>query len=436
MTLAPERPLTAHEARSALAAEWESAQPSTPDEILEFYRRSECLGDDLEAFHNQPERKRWTEILVHLAKATEAKVVVDIGSGAGHDLRALRDANVAEVYGVEPNAILAHATESDAIVVYRDVAYAPIERADVLSCIDVLEHVVDPESFLGSIAKRAKLGAMLLESVATCDLGTPLHLRANVGWKSGRVLEQNGWEQVALEGRARVWQRTHLEQQTRTAFIVCAYRAISLPTVAAMLRLKDIPNPEYGWRVHLGGEAGINRARSIAVSKWWADSADEVFLMVDDDIIFETHDAEKIVDECRNGHDIICAAYPVRDASHVALRGLTGEFNFGPNLPPVEVRHATTGFLAVHRRVLDTMIPTLPLCHANQPFAFWPMFDFKVIEDEMTGGYNYLSEDYTFSEVAGQLGFKSWLDPSIKIGHIGQVTMDIANMAKIREALG
>ena len=86
-----------------------------------------------------------------------------------------------------------------------DVADAPVEDADVLNCVDVLEHVVDPETWLGSIAHRAKEGCMLLESCATDDLGTPLHLASNRGWHPGRVLQTHGFERMAEEGRLRVW---------------------------------------------------------------------------------------------------------------------------------------------------------------------------------------------------------------------------------------
>lgn len=436
MTLAPEAPLTAMEARSALAAEWASVSPRTPDEINQFYRQSEHLEADLEAFHTDPERQRWTEVLVHLATdVVRAKVVVDIGCGAGHDLRALRTAlPVAQLHGVEPNHGLRWQVSQHAPCV-ADVADAPIEEADLLSCFDVLEHVPDPEGFLAGIAARAKVGAVLMETVATHDIGTPLHLPANRGWRPGHCMEAHGWERIGQEGRARIWQRITAAPSTHTALILCAYRSVSLPTVTSILKLLNDPENRLGWRVSLAGEAGINRARSVMASRWWAETADDVFLMLDDDIVFEPSDAEHLVELCRNGHDIICAAYPVRDAGHIALRGLGTTLDFAPGLPPQEIRHATTGFLAVHRRVLDAMIPTLPLCHGNQPWAFWPMFDFKVIEDEAAGGHNYLSEDYYFSEMAKELGFKVWLDPTVRLGHLAQVSLSVSNMAKVREAL-
>lgn len=399
--------------------------------MFRFYQTSEHLQADLDAFHTSPTRQLWTDNLVHVARKAEPKVAIDIGSGAGHDLRALREAlPELTLYGVEPNDRL-RAMGWEWARMEPDVSTAPIETADLISCFDVLEHVVNPEAFIGDIARRAKLGALLLETCATFDTGTPLHLRENRGWKPGHALESAGWVKRGGVDRMRVWQRERLEPATQTALLICAFRSVSLPTMQCILQLLDDPANPYGWRVSLNGEAGINRSRSIMASRWWAETADDVFLMLDDDIVFQPEDAEKIVTECRNGHDIICAAYPVRDGGHVAIRGYGKGFEFGPNYPPVEIRYAATGFIAVHRRVLDAMIQTLPLCHGNQPWAFWPLFDFKTIEDEASGGHNYLSEDWNFCDMAMKLGFKVWLDPSIRLKHLGQVPISVSNMEAV-----
>ncbi len=443
---------SAAEARSALAAEWAERNPQTPDEVAEFYRESKLQEDDLEAFHAHPERQGWTRLLVHCAgqivtgvAAAEGQapvVAVDIGSGAGHDLRSLADAHPQiHLFGVEPNVKLRERAEARLIdaqsTLVADVADAPIGTADLLSCFDVLEHLPDPEAFLSDIASRAMIGATLLESCATFDTGTPLHLACNRGWMPGRCLEQHGWDKVAEAGRVRVWRRMAYENRVSTALILCAYRAVSQPTHRAIVQLltHDRQNA-LGWREHHAGEAGINRARSIMASRWWKDTADDVFLMVDDDIVFEPEEAERIVTKCREGYDVIAGAYPVRDGGHIAMRTFGAvNIDFGPNAEPVHVRHMSTGFFAVHRKVLDALIPTLPLCHANMIWSFWPIFDYRVVEDEGAGGWNYLSEDYNFCELVGALGFKVWIDPSIRLQHLGLVPIDVQNMRKVHEAM-
>lgn len=437
---APRVAPSAQAARAALTAEWETRAPGTPSEVLEFYRTSEHLEGDLEAFHAEPGRQQWTAALVHVARNLKANLAVDIGAGAGHDVRALRTVGVALVHGVEPNDYLRVDLARDGFAMHADVSGAPIEDADLLSCFDVLEHVVDPEAFLGSIANRAKIGAVLIETCATFDLGTPLHLEANRGWRTGRAMEQHGWEKIADEDRVRVWQRRATTNRLSTSLILCAFRSVSLPTHRSIMKLIQAdPINARGWRENQAAEAGLLRARNIAASLWYTATADDVFLMVDDDIVFEPRDAEHLVDLCRDGHDIIAAAYPVRDGTQLAVRALAGQstnIEFGPGMAPREMRHMSTGFFAVHRRVLDALIPRLPLCHANQTWAFWPMFDFRVVPDSGAGGFNHLSEDYNFCENAIDAGFKVWLDPTIKLRHLGLVPISVQNMAAMSEAIG
>lgn len=438
-------PLSAVEARAALAAEWEARAPRTPDEVRAFYRTSEHLEADLDAFHTDPLRAKWTEVLLYTVKGCQAKSVCDIGSGNGHDLRALRAAYPGiELYGVEPNDYLrehvSDPTGQLGLYFYTDIESADIEHYDLMSCFDVLEHVPDPDAFLGQIATRAKLGAVLVETCATHDCGTPLHLKANRGWRTGRVLELHGWDKVGEQGRVRVWQRMALQNRLSTSIIPVVFRSVSLPTHRAIMAvLTSDPEKRLGWRELPAGEAGLLRARNVAVSHWYTATADDVFLMVDDDIVFTPEDAERLVTKCREGYDVIAAAYPVRDGGHLAVRALPGADRatvaFGPGTEPVEMRHVGTGFFAVHRRVLDALIPTLPLCHAATEFAYWPVFAFRIVEDEAAGGWNNLTEDYNLCEMVRDLGFKVWVDPSIMLQHLGLVPITLKNMTAIHEAI-
>ncbi len=158
--------------------------------------------------------------------------------------------------------------------------------------------------------------------------------------------------------------------------------------------------------------------------------------MIDDDQEFSPGDAERLVTLCREGHDVIAAAYPVRDGTHLAIRTWSDEpVTFGDGTEPFEVRWAGTGFFAVHRKVLDAMIPTLELCFGAHSWAYWPLFEFMRVPDDHAGGINELSEDYGFCEKARALGFKVWCDPRIKLDHYGLVPISIRNMDRMKEAI-
>lgn len=426
----------AEKARRTLADEWNQQNPQTPAEILEFYRNTPNLGEDLEVFHDDPTRQTWTRALLHVARQGEAKTAIDIGCGAGHDIKALAETGV-EVVGVEPNDLLRDQLVHDGYNVLSDITEAPIELADVLSCFDVLEHVPDPEAFLGYIASRAQIGAVLLETCATFDCGTPLHLPQNRGWRTGRCMERHGWDKIAEEGRIRVWQRKALENRVSTAIIPVSFRSITMPTHRSVVALLTVnPLNPLGWREFTASEAGLLRARNIAASRWYTDTADDVFLMIDEDITFTPDEADRLVTRCREGCDIIAAAYPVRDGSNLAIRTFgAASVMFGQGEKPFQVRQAGTGFMAVHRKVLDKLIPTLPLIHGNQPWSYWPIFSFRVVPDEAAGGFNELTEDYNLCELARDLGFGVWVDPSIKLDHYGVVPISISNMTRIKEAI-
>jgi SAM-dependent methyltransferase len=427
-------------ARDALATEWRAANPRTADDVAAFYATAQGIVGDLEAWHAHPMRREWTAMLVHVARQGGAARIVDIGCGAGHDLLALKEACPdAELFGVEPNEPARRHLVAAGIPCAAYVHDAPVETADLLICIDVLEHVPDPEGYLADIARHARIGCLLFETVGSFDITTPLHLRENIGWHPGRVLERCGWEQVdrTPDGRVRVWRRMAETGRRRAGLLLCAYRSVSAETLAAILAL-CAGGGAIGWRLRQkNGDALISRSRSIIVTKWWQETDDDVFLMLDDDVVFSPQDAERLAGLCRAGYDIVCGAYPTHDGGHLACRTLPGvtTIDFGPGTDPIEIQCAATGFMAVHRRVIDAMVGTMPLCHGKETWAFYPLFQCLVAENEAAGGYEWMSEDYGFSEMARQLGFRVWLDTQTLLRHMGNAAISVRNMAAMHAAI-
>lgn len=420
----------AGEVRERLADQWRSASPSSPAEIMRFYEQADQT-EDLDCFHAFPGRQSWTENLLHVVGTAKPKLVLDIGCGAGHDIRAVREQYPdVVVRGVEPSNLFRTALQADGFQIYKTVEQAPVETADVLSCFDVLEHVPDPETWLGAIAQRAKGDAILVETCSTFDMGTPLHLVENRGWHPGRVLERHGWVMTVASDRLRVWQRLRDAAADTTTLVVCAFRSVSIPTVMSLISLVGSLGPN-GHRVQFCSEAGINRARSIAASRWYRETDEQVLLFIDDDIRFSPRDALMLIERAKSGYEVVCGAYPVRGGQHLSLRTFdeTAVLGFGPNEPPVEIRWAATGFLAIHRKVFDALVPTLPLCMPGDPAAFWPLFTWsKDVEDTAVGGVTQLSEDWFFSQQARQAGFKVWLEPRIVLDHYGEVPFNVHTM--------
>jgi SAM-dependent methyltransferase len=425
------------EARGLLAAEWLTRSPQSPADIREFYRVSSQLAGDLHAWHNTPERQLMTDMLVHVAtQAGSGKGILDVGCGTGHDLGALRAAGFEQLMGVEPNDNLREMLLSEGFYVQPTLLAIDVPKADLIVCVDVLEHVNNPEGFLSIIAENAKLGTLLFEATATHDHETPLHLKANRGWHPGRCLERNGWwlvDTAEAADRVRVWERRAFQDTQHASLLACVYRSIGTSTHNAILSLLQ---GNSGWRERLlAGDGLIARSRSRITSSWWAETNDDVFLMVDDDVAFTAEDAEHLVDLVRDGKDIVCGAYPVHNGAHFAIKMLPGQQNetiaFGAG-EPIEIRYAATGFMAVHRRVIDALVPTLPMC---EPWSFLPFFQAMVVEDEVTGDHTLLSEDWGFCEMARRLGFRVWLDPRAILGHESSIPVSVRNMHIIQAAV-
>lgn len=401
--------------RDALAAEWARRNPSTPEEIAAFYRESEALGADLDAWHQTPERAAWTQFIVNVAAANKVQSVLDVGAGGGQDIRAIQDAmpSMAFLKAVEPNAALRK--RLGAVESIEDVYD---KEYDLVLCIDVLEHVPEPDALLAQIMEHVKVGGLLIEATATHDQSTPLHLPQIEGWEATQTLQKNGFVPVETLGRLVVWQRHEVE--TMPTVLVVAHREVCVPTIECLFELVGA-----GWPVgFVYGDALIDRARAKAVSSWYLNETSDVFLMIDDDIVFKAGDAARVAALAREKRSIACAAYPVADGGHLASRGWPGTtLNFGVEYEPVEIRWPATGFMAVHRDVITAMVESLgEPCYPDQPDRFWPMFTpFKQ-------GPDYLSEDYAFGQRAMDLGFKTWLDPKSILIHMKYKGLSVFNM--------
>jgi SAM-dependent methyltransferase len=397
--------------REQLADEWRRRSPIGRDEIAAFYRESEMLGADLDAWHDTPERQVWTRAIVEIAAGNDVETVLDVGAGAGHDLRAVSHLSLS---AVEPNSALRANLPGQT---YADISVVN-GTFDLVICIDVLEHVPDPEALLGKIIERVKFGGLLVEASATHDQETPLHLPELEGWVPDKFLQDNGFVAVQLIDRLAVWQKAEIK--VKPATIICvAHREITVPTVQCLFELVGM-----GWPIALPyGDALIDRARAKAVSSWFINQDDDVFLMVDDDIVFKAEDAARVVELAREKRSIACAAYPVADGGHLASRAWPGErLDFGPDIPAREIRWPATGFMACHRDVIEALTKSMDVCYPTQPDKFWPMFQPYPFEG------NYLSEDYAFGQRALELGFPTWLDPKTILFHLKVKGLSVLNM--------
>ena len=83
----------------------------------------------------------------------------------------------------------------------------------------------------------------------------------------------------------------------------------------------------------------------------------------------------------------------------------------------VPMLYPAGGCFAAHRRVFERLAKDLPLCNKDD-LHYYPFFAKMIVEDPDNGTID-LSEDWAFGERARRAGFDIWLDPSVRLGHIG-----------------
>lgn len=176
------------------------------------------------------------------------------------------------------------------------------------------------------------------------------------------------------------------------------------------------------------GDALIARSRNH-IAKIFLDSDCDVLWITDGDMVFEAPDILRI---CRTvskdkglKHAIVGGAYVTRQPPHrPALRlpeGVVVRFS-RDNHELIEVPFLATGCLAIHRKVFEKlvvdMVESHDMTYSVSENDYWPFFS-TFLNEVRENWHEELSEDYAFAKRAKDAGFTSWLDPSIRLGHVG-----------------
>lgn len=182
------------------------------------------------------------------------------------------------------------------------------------------------------------------------------------------------------------------------------------------------------------GDAAVDRARSIVGSTFLRSDAD-VMISIDSDIWFRPVDAISLAEKAMD-YDIIGALYMTRKINtQPAIMLPAGEgVSFDPDAKPVETPFVSGGFTAVHRRVFERLSLELPLCHQGwsdrgADTSFWP-FNMPLVIPWGPEGHIYLPDDWAFVQRAKDAGFKVWLDPSIRLGHVGMYMYTLEDLIR------
>ena len=191
------------------------------------------------------------------------------------------------------------------------------------------------------------------------------------------------------------------------------------------------PGVEYA---PMTGDALIERARSVSATWFLENSTADIHLSIDSDITGFTVEDTMAMCELAMEHGIVGASYVCRSAARTFpasyyADGVRVEHAFEHKAVPI--KWAATGFLAVHRRVFESLKEDLPLLHPADERHFYPFYQTMIYDrDDIDNGPILLSEDYAFCERARQKGFGVYLDPAVRLGHIGSYIYRLEDIAQ------
>lgn len=212
----------------------------------------------------------------------------------------------------------------------------------------------------------------------------------------------------------------------------CIWREVAAEHHKALIPLLRQPGIQYGPQV---GDALIERARGISATYFLRNTDADVHLSIDSDIVgFSVEDTLKMC-ALAEEYGIVGGSYVCRSASRTFPAShyeADVRVEHGFDHTPVPVKWCATGFLAVHRRVFEALVKQndMHLLHASQPWAYYDFYDTFEYEDADTVERIKLSEDYAFCQRAKEAGFPSYIDPAVRLGHLGSYIYRLEDTAQ------
>lgn len=180
---------------------------------------------------------------------------------------------------------------------------------------------------------------------------------------------------------------------------------------------------DYGVNINYTYVAGcsmVTKARNILVQQFL--ESDSTHLMfIDSDIGFEPMSVFRLLAWAGDPKKGVVAGVPTSRTPPidylVTLDMEDGQATFNKD-GLVKARRVTTAFMMIRRDVflkLKEMHPEWEYDDVKLKKHFWSFFDFK----STPGGY--LGEDFLFCDRVRAAGFEIWVDPAIKLEHMGIV---------------
>jgi hypothetical protein len=193
---------------------------------------------------------------------------------------------------------------------------------------------------------------------------------------------------------------------------------VTLKMAVSLMRLGQ-QALEHGITVQVNSICGcsvVSRARNLIADAFLKSDCDSL-LFIDADMTFEPDSVLRLLAWNQEKH-IVAGAYEARKAGKTYILTLDGDADniFMDKMGLIRAKRVATGFMMIQKQVftkLADMHPEWLHKDTNSDEKLYSFFDFKTTP----GGY--IGEDFLFCERAIDAGFSIWIDPTIKLGHMG-----------------
>jgi hypothetical protein len=176
---------------------------------------------------------------------------------------------------------------------------------------------------------------------------------------------------------------------------------------------------------NISGCSVVSRVRNLIAADFLnSDCTDLMF--IDSDINFEANDIFRLMAWNSDPKKGIVAGIPVaRKKGQVYFSTLDTDDDqsiFMDKMGLVRAKRVATAFMMIRREVFEKLAEAHPE---------WVYHDEKKQGDKMVAFFDfalkdgqYIGEDYLFCDRARDLGYEVWIDPTIKLGHMGTIEFE------------
>lgn len=166
----------------------------------------------------------------------------------------------------------------------------------------------------------------------------------------------------------------------------------------------------------VANDSMVTKARNVLVSLFLDSPAQRLFF-IDSDMGWDADECISLIAAMKHtDKDIVAVAGPRKMDTPSFCTMLKNPLTVCPETDMAEAETVGTGFICIHRRVIEKMIEADPddwFMEFQTKLKTYNIFD-TLVEDK-----TFWSEDYMFCRRAKKLGFKVWVDPRYALTHVG-----------------